>query len=109
LCCGCWVGWLPLQDEIEIEFRDAETVCKGIIDVNERTIKGTVSQLVYQGEEGFYLPSNTATHQFNLKLVDEPSHIRWTRALLNHASQVSQAMLGYLFIYYFSFSVIKET
>eukprot|EP00854_Cymbomonas_tetramitiformis_P018213 gene18213-21698_t len=50
---------------IEVCFSDAETYCRGTLNTTTGHLEGDVKQLQH-GEEGFWVPSDQATHRFNL-------------------------------------------
>eukprot|EP00928_Gymnodinium_smaydae_P094415 TRINITY_DN7928_c0_g5_i2.p1 TRINITY_DN7928_c0_g5~~TRINITY_DN7928_c0_g5_i2.p1 ORF type:complete len:237 (-),score=53.11 TRINITY_DN7928_c0_g5_i2:74-685(-) len=50
---------------VEVRWQDAETACRGTIDLATRSLRGCVAQLKFV-EEGFYYPSDDVTHTFHL-------------------------------------------
>lgn len=76
-----------------MDYRDGETICSGVLDVQAGRIAGNVRQLEY-GEEGFEYPAQEVTHTFQLSVVPEGAGVVKQRAAVIAARRECAQALG---------------
>eukprot|EP00041_Stephanoeca_diplocostata_P002462 m.26857 g.26857 ORF g.26857 m.26857 type:complete len:512 (-) comp13381_c0_seq5:2780-4315(-) len=75
------------RSEIRINYQDEETICKGRLDLQNKTLSGNVSQLQL-GEEGFEVASDEVTHTFTLKFQEEADTVISFRSSVFHLGAI---------------------
>lgn len=83
---------LPDTNLVDIQYRDDETLCKGVLNLATTTLTGTVHQLV-SGQEGFEFPSDEETNTFVLTLDPHSPELLSAKRTIAHTEIVRTGAL----------------